>query len=47
MCSDDWLDTRYLDRAVPVMDATPGVALLTTPGFVVDDEGRTFGLCIG
>lgn len=44
VCSDDWLDPRYLERTVPVMRAHPGVALLTTAGFVVDEDGRPFGV---
>jgi glycosyltransferase involved in cell wall biosynthesis len=44
VCSDDWLDPRYLERTVPVMDDQPGVALLTTAGYVVDADGRTFGI---
>ena len=42
--SDDWLDPRYLERAIPVMESNPEVALLTTAGYVVDEQGRTFGL---
>jgi glycosyl transferase family 2 len=44
VCSDDWLDRRYLERTVPLMREHPGVALLTTAGFVVDEDGRAFGL---
>jgi glycosyltransferase involved in cell wall biosynthesis len=44
VCSDDWLDPRYLERTVPVMRDNPRVALLTTAANVVDDAGRTFGL---
>jgi glycosyltransferase involved in cell wall biosynthesis len=44
VCSDDWLDSRYLERALPVMEAHPEVALLTTAGWVVDEDGQTFGL---
>ena len=44
VCSDDWLDPRYLERAVPVMRGHPGVTLLTTAGYVVDEDGRTFGV---
>ena len=44
VCSDDWLDPRYLERTVPVMHEHPGVALLTTAGFVVDEHGGAFGL---
>jgi glycosyl transferase family 2 len=44
VCSDDWLDARYLELTLPVMDAHPEVAFLTTAGYVVDEEGRTFGL---
>jgi glycosyltransferase involved in cell wall biosynthesis len=44
VCSDDWLDPRYLERTVPVMRAHPGVALLTTAGYVVDEAGRRFGV---
>jgi hypothetical protein len=44
VCADDWLDPRYLERTVPVMREHPGVALLTTAGYVVDEGGRTFGL---
>lgn len=44
VCSDDWLEPAYLARAVPVMQAHPGVSLLTTAGFVVDEDGRRFGM---
>ena len=44
VCSDDWLDPRYLERTVPVMREHPGVALLTTAAHVVDEDGRIFGL---
>src|SRR6266550_1769239 len=32
VCADDWLDPRYLERAMPVMASHPEVALLTTAG---------------
>ena len=32
VCSDDWLDPSYLERAIPVMESNPEVALLTTAG---------------
>jgi glycosyltransferase involved in cell wall biosynthesis len=44
VCSDDWLEPGYLERAVPVMRDHPGVALLTTAGWVVDEDGRRFGM---
>jgi glycosyltransferase involved in cell wall biosynthesis len=44
VCSDDWLDRRYLEQAMPIMASHPEVALLTTPGYVVDEQGRTFGM---
>jgi glycosyltransferase involved in cell wall biosynthesis len=44
VCSDDWLDPRYLEWTVPVMREHPSVALLTTAGFVVDEAGRRFGV---
>jgi glycosyltransferase involved in cell wall biosynthesis len=44
VCSDDWLDPRYLERTVPVMRDHPGVALLTTAGHVVDEDGEPFGI---
>jgi glycosyltransferase involved in cell wall biosynthesis len=44
VCADDWLDPDYLARAVPVMEAHPEIGLLTTAGFFVDEQGRTFAL---
>jgi len=44
VCADDWLDPRYLERAMPVMADHPEVALLTTAGYVVDEQGSPFGI---
>jgi Glycosyl transferase family 2 len=43
VCADDWLDPRYLEEGVAVMDANPGVGLLTSAGWLVDEEGETWG----
>lgn len=44
VCADDWLDPAYLARTMPVLARNRDVALVTTDGFFVDEQGRTFGL---
>lgn len=39
LCADDWLDPRYLELTVPVLDAHPDVQLLTTANWKVDWDG--------
>ncbi|MEA2391973.1 MAG: hypothetical protein QOK31_2082, partial [Solirubrobacteraceae bacterium] len=43
LCADDWLDPRFLGDAVAVMDASPGAALLTCAGWLVDEDGAVWG----
>lgn len=42
LCADDWLDPRYLENALTVLDGNAGVDLLTTPGWLVDESDRIF-----
>lgn len=44
LCADDWLAPTCLEKIVPIMLNNPEVGLLTTRGFLVDEEDRTFGL---
>jgi glycosyltransferase involved in cell wall biosynthesis len=44
VCADDWLHPTYLEKAVPVLERHPEVGLLSSAGFVVDEDGRTYGL---
>ncbi len=44
VCADDWLDPAYLSRTVPLMETHDEIGLLTTDGFFVDEQGRTFAL---
>jgi hypothetical protein len=44
VCADDWLDPAYLARTVPLMQSHEEIGLLTTDGFFVDEQGRTFAL---
>jgi hypothetical protein len=44
VCADDWLDPAYLSRTVPLMERHDEIGLLTTDGFFVDEQGRTFAL---
>jgi cellulose synthase/poly-beta-1,6-N-acetylglucosamine synthase-like glycosyltransferase len=42
LCADDWLDRRFLERTVPVLDAQPAAQLLTTAHWHVDYEGQLY-----
>ena len=44
VCADDWLAPSYLEDAVAVMESHPEAALLSTPGWVVDEGGDVIGL---
>jgi glycosyltransferase involved in cell wall biosynthesis len=44
VCADDWLAPSYLEDAVAVMESHPEAALLSTPGWVVDEGGRVIGI---
>ncbi len=39
LCADDWLDPRFLELTVPVLDAHPEIQLLTTANWDVDWDG--------
>jgi glycosyltransferase involved in cell wall biosynthesis len=44
VCADDWLAPTYLEDAVAVMESHPEAALLSSPGWVVDEDGRVIGI---
>jgi len=44
VCADDWLAPSYLEDAVAVMESHPEAALLSTPGWIVDEDGRVIGV---
>jgi glycosyltransferase involved in cell wall biosynthesis len=47
LCADDWLHPRSLEDALSVLAAEPRTAMATSPGWLVDWEGRLTGLLRG
>lgn len=47
LCADDWLDRRFLEHTVPVLEANPSSHLLTTAHWHVDYEGELYAEQIG
>lgn len=47
LCADDWLDPRFLELSVPLLDARPEVQLLTTAHWHVNYEGEITSEQIG
>jgi glycosyltransferase involved in cell wall biosynthesis len=44
LAADDWLHPAYLGEAVALLDANPTAAIVSGPGFFVDEDGAVFGL---
>ena len=44
LCADDWLHPRSIEDAVAALDAAPTASLATSPGYLVDYEGRMTGM---
>lgn len=44
LAADDWLHPAYLGEAVALLDAHPSAAIVSGPGFFVDEDGRVFGV---
>ena len=44
LAADDWLHPAYLGEAVALLAAHPSAAIVSGPGFFVDEDGAVFGL---
>jgi len=44
LCTDDWLEPRCIEDALRVVEQEPDIDVLTTPGWLVDDHGRVYGV---
>jgi glycosyltransferase involved in cell wall biosynthesis len=44
LAADDWLHPAFLGEAVALMDRHPSAAIVSGPGFYVDEEGRVWGV---
>lgn len=43
LCADDWLDGRFLEDTVPLLECDPALVLATTANWLVDTDGLLFG----
>jgi glycosyltransferase involved in cell wall biosynthesis len=44
LSADDWLHPAFLREATALMHAHPSAAIVSGPGFYVDEDGRVFGV---
>ena len=44
LAADDWLHPAFLGEAVALMDRHPSAAIVSGPGFYVDEDGRVWGV---
>jgi glycosyltransferase involved in cell wall biosynthesis len=43
LCADDWLDERYLEFTVPLLEKDDGLVMATTAHWLVDVDGQLIG----
>src|SRR4029078_10214759 len=44
LAADDWLHPAYLSEAAALLAAHPSAAIVSGPGYFVDEDGRVFGV---